>query len=242
MGLVFSRRGDLESWAPLDRALPDALATTQPQYIVAVRLARAEAFWLAERNDEAQQEIEATLVCAEHRDPWQCGDVQTWLQRTGSDRRLRQEVAAPHALTAEGRHREAAQMWVELGSSYRAGLSLLDVGDEESVRDALARFDALGARAAARVARLRLRELGARSIPSGPRRATREDPLGLTPREREVLELLCARRTNAQIAQELFISPKTVDHHVSAVLAKLGASNRDVAAETARELGLVCAN
>jgi len=63
-----------------------------------------------------------------------------------------------------------------------------------------------------------------------------------TPRERQVLELLCARRTNSQIARELFISPKTVDHHVSAVLSKLGANNRDRAAETARELGLVCTN
>ena len=242
MGLVLSRRGDLESWAPLDRALPDALNTTQPQYIVAARLARAEAFWLAGRNDEAQQEIEAALECGENRDPWQCGDVQTWLQRTGSDRRLQQEVAAPHALSAAGRHREAAQLWAELGSSYRAGLSLLDTGDEESVREALTRFDALGAAAAARITRLRLRELGARSIPAGPRRATREDPLGLTPRERQVLELLCARRTNAQIARELVISPKTVDHHVSAVLSKLGANNRDSAAETARELGLVCTN
>jgi DNA-binding CsgD family transcriptional regulator len=81
--------------------------------------------------------------------------------------------------------------------------------------------------------------LGARSIPTGPRKATRADPMGLTPREREVLELLCARRTNAQIAQALVISPKTVDHHVSAVLAKLGAENRDIAASTARQLGLV---
>ena len=66
--------------------------------------------------------------------------------------------------------------------------------------------------------------------------------MGLTQRERQVLELLCARRTNAQIAQELVISPKTVDHHVSAVLTKLGANNRDGAAATARELGLVSAS
>jgi len=73
----------------------------------------------------------------------------------------------------------------------------------------------------ARITRPRLRALGARSIPAGPRSATRDDPLGLTRREREVL------------------SAKTVDHHVSAVLAKLGAPNRNAAAAQAAKLGLI---
>jgi DNA-binding NarL/FixJ family response regulator len=67
----------------------------------------------------------------------------------------------------------------------------------------------------------------------------RGHPLGLTRREREILEGICAGRTNAEIAAKLFISPKTVDHHVSAVLAKLGAPNRNAAAAKAAELGLV---
>jgi DNA-binding CsgD family transcriptional regulator len=86
-----------------------------------------------------------------------------------------------------------------------------------------------------------MRQLGIRSIPAGPRTATRADPLGLTRREREVLELICAGHTNAEIAAKLFISPKTVDHHVSAVLAKLDAPTREVAATHAARLGLVTA-
>jgi DNA-binding NarL/FixJ family response regulator len=84
-----------------------------------------------------------------------------------------------------------------------------------------------------------MRQLGIRSIPAGPRTATRAHPLGLTRREREVLGLICAGRTNAEIAGELFISAKTVDHHVSAVLTKLGAPTRNVAASQAIRLGLV---
>jgi len=84
-----------------------------------------------------------------------------------------------------------------------------------------------------------MRLLGIRSIPAGPRTATRAHPLGLTRREREVLGLICAGHTNAQIAAKLFISAKTVDHHVSAVLAKLDAPTRDVAASHAARLGLV---
>jgi len=91
----------------------------------------------------------------------------------------------------------------------------------------------------ARLTRQRLRALGVRSIPAGPRSATRGDPLGLTRREREVLEEICAGQTNAAIAAKLFISAKTVDHHVSAVLAKLGAPNRNAAAAQAAKLGLL---
>jgi DNA-binding CsgD family transcriptional regulator len=106
---------------------------------------------------------------------------------------------------------------------------LHDVPDEAALREALKIFTGLGASAAAQITRQKMRLLGIRSIPAGPRSATREHPLGLTRREREVLELICAGHTNAEIAAKLFISAKTVDHRVSAVLAKLDAPTRDVA-------------
>jgi DNA-binding CsgD family transcriptional regulator len=91
-------------------------------------------------------------------------------------------------------------------------------------------------RAGTGLARQKLRQIGARSVPAGPRRATRAHPLGLTPRECEVLELICEGQANAQIARTLFISAKTVHHHVSAVLAKLGVENRESAADMSRNL------
>jgi DNA-binding CsgD family transcriptional regulator len=90
----------------------------------------------------------------------------------------------------------------------------------------------------AELTRQKMRRLAIRSIPAGPRTTTREHPLGLTRREREVLDLICARHTNAEIAGKLFISVKTVDHHVSAVLAKLDAPTRRAAATRAANLGL----
>jgi DNA-binding CsgD family transcriptional regulator len=61
----------------------------------------------------------------------------------------------------------------------------------------------------------------------------------LTPREQEVLAMLCRRLTNAEIAARLFLSHRTVEDHVSRLLAKLGASNRREAAAVAARLGLV---
>ena len=80
----------------------------------------------------------------------------------------------------------------------------------------------------------RLRAIGARSIPVGPHTATRKQPFGLTRSECEVLDLICAEHSNAEIGARLFISAKTVDHHVSAILAKLSVPTRTAARRVAR--------
>ncbi len=101
---------------------------------------------------------------------------------------------------------------------------MLGSTDEASLREALWIFSDLGASATVRFTRQKMRRLAIRSIPAGLRTATREHPPG---------------HTNAEIAGKLFISVKTVDHHVSAVLAKLGAPTRGAAATRAAKLGLV---
>jgi DNA-binding NarL/FixJ family response regulator len=84
----------------------------------------------------------------------------------------------------------------------------------------------------------RLRELGLR-VPAGPREATRANPAGLTARQLEVLELLAEGLTNTEIAERLVVSPRTAEHHVAAVLRKLGAATRRDAVRRAAELELV---
>ncbi|MCA1712124.1 MAG: helix-turn-helix transcriptional regulator [Actinobacteria bacterium] len=74
-------------------------------------------------------------------------------------------------------------------------------------------------------------------MPRGPRSATRDDPFGLTARQREVLQLLTDGMTNAEIGGRLFLSERTVDHHVSAVLAKLGVETRRDAVRVASAAG-----
>lgn len=80
-----------------------------------------------------------------------------------------------------------------------------------------------------------LRDRGARAIPRGPRARTREHPAHLTPREADVLDLLCAGLANPAIAARLYLSPKTVEHHLTAIFAKLGVASRAEAIARAKD-------
>jgi DNA-binding CsgD family transcriptional regulator/tetratricopeptide (TPR) repeat protein len=239
IGTIRARRGEPGVWEYLDEAAQAADGTGEPQQIVPVRLARAEAYWLDAKPIDAVREAELADDVSAHCDEWERGEVAVWLQRTGSARPPRGELAEPYQRHIDGYQEKAAQLWTDLGCPYEAAMALLDATEEAALRQALAIFTSLGASAAARITRQKMRQLGIRSIPAGPRTATRAHPLGLTRREREVLGLICSGHTNAEIAAQLFISAKTVDHHVSAVLAKLGTPTRNAARSRATRLGLV---
>ena len=194
IGTILGRRGDPQAWAYLDEALASAEGTGEPQSIVPVRLGRAEARWLEGRTADALREAELADDIADTDDGWLYGAVATWLRRTGSARPVRADLAEPYHHQVNGHWEKAAQLWTDLGCRYEAALARLDGPDEAALREALATFTALGAPAAARLARQRLRALGVRAIPVGPRSATRDDPLGLTRREREILRESCSSR------------------------------------------------
>ena len=235
LAMVAARRGEPDVWPHLDAAMTAADGSAGYMYIGAVRLARAEARWLESDLTAARQEAElADDGCADATDPWLNGEIAVWLRRTGSPRTSQREPAEPYRLQLIGDHRGAAELFDALGCPYDAALALLDAPDELALRRALDICNSLGAVATARIIRQKMRSLGIRFVPAGQRAATRENPLGLTQREQEVLELLCEGRTNASIAAKLVISPKTVDHHVSSVLAKLGVSKRTEVAAAMR--------
>jgi len=239
LGMIMTRQGESGAWECLDEGIKFAESSAEPQSIVPARLARAEAFWLDGKVADARYEAELADDAAGGCDEWDRGAVAVWLWRTGSARPAHGEIAAPYRRLLDGDPAGAARLWQDLGCPYEAGLALLGSADEASLREALQIFTGLGASAMVRLTRHRMRRRGIRSIPVGPRTATREHPLGLTRREREVLDLICAGHSNAEIAGKLFISVKTAGHHVSAVLAKLGVPTRSAAATRAAKLGLV---
>jgi DNA-binding CsgD family transcriptional regulator len=238
LGVIRVRRGEPGAWEHLDEAAAAADALGEPQWIIPVRLARAEAYWLLGEPHRAAHEAELADEVASGANGWQRGLVGAWLRRIKSDRAPRGDLAGPYRLLVAGEWAESARLLASLGCQYEAALALHDASDEAALRQALTIFTGLGAAAAAQLTRHKMRALGIRSIPAGPRTATRADPLGLTRREREVLALICAGHSNAEIAAKLFLSARTVDHHVSAVLAKLGAPTRGAAAAYAARLGL----
>jgi DNA-binding CsgD family transcriptional regulator len=202
--------------------------------------ARAEALWLAGRDSEvkaATAEGFARAVAAKQR--WQLPALAHWRRRAGVvDEPLEDGlVVGPYVTMLASRPAEAVEEWQALGCRYEAALAAIDSGDGGLLDWALVELRELGAQPAAAIAGRRLRELGAK-VPRGPRPQTRENPAGMTGRELEVLPLLVDGLRNAEIAQRLIVSEKTVDHHVSAILRKLDVRTRTQAAAEATRLGL----
>jgi len=205
-----------------------------------VRAVQAELLWLSGQVDRACEEArEAYEQSAGRADPWKLGALAVWLWRLGAGADMPVGLPEPYAREITGDWRGAAAAWERLGRAYDAALTrAISSPEDAELRAALTVLDGLGARAAAAVARRRMKELGLTAIPRGPRPATRAAPCGLTPREQEVLALLSQGLSNREISRRLFISERTVDHHVSAVLSKIGVSSRTAAAREATKMGI----
>jgi DNA-binding CsgD family transcriptional regulator len=236
LGRLRARRGEPRAGETLDLAWQLALNTGELQRLGPAAAARAEHRWLDEDPvGTVEAARESYELAAERDEPWSMGELATWLWRAGEPVPSRDRLPAPYARALAGDWRGAADAWARLGFPYERAQALADADDDAARLEALSTFDALGAVRAASHLRKRLRAAGVRRIPRGPRPASRTGPAGLTPRETQVLGLIVDGATNAEIARELVITPKTVDHHVSAVLAKLGvASRRDAGAALAR--------
>jgi DNA-binding CsgD family transcriptional regulator len=239
LALLRARRGDPDPWTPLTEADDVARGTGQLWWLWQASSAAAEALWLEGRGGEIAAATEDAYRAAVRLDsPWAAGELACWRRRGGADESPPDEVAEPFLLELAGEWQRAADCWAEMGCAYESALVLALADDPELIRAALTELQRLGAEPAAAIAARRLRERGVRGLPRGPRSATREDAAGLTPREVEVLALLGEGLRNAEIADRLFLSARTVDHHVSAILKKLGVRTRGQAGAEAVRRGL----
>lgn len=229
------RRGDPDVEGPIQEARLLAGPTPLLQRSGMLALVRAEAAWLANDREGVIREVLPVYELARRRrDPRMNGELAAWLWRVGALEEPATDVAEPYATEMSGEWRGAASAWRALGCHYEQACLLGRYGVEAEQRQALVTFEQLGAAPAARWLRRQMRVGGVRRIPRGSRSSTRQHPLGLTRREAEILQLLADGLRSSLIARRLFLSPKTVEHHVSAILAKLGVTSRAEAVALAK--------
>jgi DNA-binding NarL/FixJ family response regulator len=208
LALVRVRRGDPGAWPLLDEALDLARDARQ---MATVAAARAEAAWIDGRADDIAAETEAAFRRALAADEdWHAAELARWRLRAGID-----DAVPPAAPTC----------------AYDAALELTDADGCAGLQRAFHALRTLGAHGAAGRVGRRLADHGVRGLPRGPYSAARGNPGDLTRRELEVLRLVGEGLRNADISERLVVAPKTVDHHVSAILRKLNVPNRTAAAQ-----------
>jgi DNA-binding CsgD family transcriptional regulator/tetratricopeptide (TPR) repeat protein len=229
------RRGDPDAAGPIAEARTLAGPAPELQRAGMLAVVCAEAAWLALDPTGVVREIEPVYELARvRRDPRMNGELAAWLWRSGSLVQRPGDVAEPYASEIAGDWRGASSAWRTLGCPYEHASLLAWHGTELEKREALRIFEHLGAAPAAQSLRRQMRAQGVRRIPRGARSSTRQNSFGLTRREAEILVLISQGMRNTTIAKRLFVSTKTVEHHVSAILAKLSVSSRAEAAALMR--------
>lgn len=239
LGLLRLRKGQSGGADYLRSAWSMAEESGEIDYLLHVGAALAEERWLERQIDETLSHALCRLVIrgVEHEFPWLAGALAFWLWMLGVLEDVPAGLPAPHAQVISGNWEEAAAHWEDKDMPYERAL-VLSCGDKDARLSSLQILESLGADATAARVRRDLRDDGI-AVPRGKGRATRRHAAGLTARQAEVLELLDLGMSNSEIADRLFLSPRTVENHVSAILAKLGCSTREEAVEIARSQGLI---
>lgn len=245
--LVPLRRGADVELGVLDEAWELAERIDEPLRRLCVLVALAEVAWMTGRADERVSGDAVARFAELASQPgaaWGAGQLAGWLRRMGLPvaepaATAEPDVAAePYRLVAQGRFADAARWWRQAGDPFAEAMTWTDSPSPDDRVNGIRLLDSIGAVGTADRLRVALRQEGLVVVPQRPRESTRANPAGLTNRQLEVAQLVARGLSNAEIAGRLFISPKTADHHVSAILTKLDVPNRRAVVVHAGRLGL----
>lgn len=219
----------LPSW--LDAALNAAQATGDPNHLGLVQVGRSELAWLSGDDARAREAAQRGLdLMRGGGSRWLASELGFLAFLAGLRERSPLVPVGPFASYAQARFAEAANAWATLGCPYEQALAYAGSKGDEDMRLAFRILEDLEMGGAAQRIACQMQARGLKRIPRGRRASTRANPSALTMRELEVLVLLNEGLRNEEIAQRLHIARKTVDHHVSSILAKTSTPDRRAAA------------
>ncbi|HRH59471.1 MAG TPA: LuxR C-terminal-related transcriptional regulator, partial [Chitinophagaceae bacterium] len=227
------RRGDDDVLPLLKEAQKLAFATRELQRIIPVMAASLEYEWLTGSKIIDDEEINYTIETVRQMgNVYDNSEFDYWLLKARNKQIELREYYEPYKLPNKTEAQKTAAVWEQLNSPYEQALALFE-GREDDKRNAITIIQKLGANAVYEKLKLQMRSSGIKSIPRGARKSTQLNPALLTNRELDILQLLKEGLQNKEIADKLFISPKTVDHHISSIFYKLEVNSRAKAVQEA---------
>jgi len=239
LALVKLRTGTADALPFLQEAKSVAIVTKEYQRIIPVMMAYLECEWLTGKQLITTEEMKMAIdLCESVGNIYLNSEFAYWLRKARKEEMGLPELFEPYEFLNAGKTARAAEYWEKKGCSFERAFALFE-GDDDDKRKALSLLEQLGAAATYEKMKMEMRSSGMKKIPRGLRESTKANPAQLTNRELDVLQLLKKSVQNKEIAETLFISPKTVDHHISSILFKLDAKSRAKAVTEALRLGIL---
>lgn len=239
--LIKLRRGEDDDvvFSFLSEAKAKAFETMELQRIQPVITALLEYEWLTGKAIIENNELQKAIDVIEHtKKGFGVNAFSFWLFKARKKMLPAIEILDVYQYQNKYAVKNAATAWRRFGCPYEEALILFE-GTNTDKKEALEMMQKQGAVAIVNKMKQLMRNEGIKDIPRGIRKSTQSNPAHLTEREMGILQLLHEGMQNKEIADKLFISPKTVDHHISSIFFKLDVNTRSKAAKEAVRLGII---